>query len=117
MASFANCARRTFLSSVSPRTLLRSLASSKSSPFTLLSKRKLPLNVSRQYKICLYRLPLELGCVQSLMPLHSATASVLLNSMLSSKTGSWGWLSEGISLLMLICVFSFIFCAFWFHGL
>ncbi|KAK1306770.1 hypothetical protein QJS10_CPA10g00212 [Acorus calamus] len=89
MASFANCARRTFLSSVSPRTLLRSLASPKSSPFTRLSKRKLPLNVSR--------LPLELGSVQSLMPLHSATASVLLNPMLSSKTGSWGWLSEGIS--------------------
>ncbi|KAK1279345.1 hypothetical protein QJS04_geneDACA002860 [Acorus gramineus] len=31
------------------------------------------------------------------MPLHSVTASSLLNSMLSSKSGSWGWLSEGIS--------------------
>ncbi|KAK1313500.1 hypothetical protein QJS10_CPA06g01535 [Acorus calamus] len=89
MATFANCARRTILSSVSPPNLLRSLASPKASPFIRLSKRKLPLNISR--------LPVELGCVQSLMPLHSATASVLLNSMLSSKPGSWGWLSEGIS--------------------
>ncbi|XP_058088510.1 protein NUCLEAR FUSION DEFECTIVE 6, mitochondrial-like isoform X2 [Magnolia sinica] len=49
------------------------------------SRRKLPF---------LSRLPSELGCVQSLMPLHSVTASVLLTSKLSLKTGSWGWLSE-----------------------
>ncbi|CAL5408260.1 unnamed protein product [Camellia sinensis] len=41
------------------------------------------------------RLPVELGCGESLMPLHSATASSLLNSMLSSKVGQWGCLSEG----------------------
>ncbi|KAF5203134.1 hypothetical protein FRX31_007283 [Thalictrum thalictroides] len=40
------------------------------------------------------RLPVELGAAQSLMPLHSATASALLTSMLSSKVGCWGWLSE-----------------------
>ena len=37
-----------------------------------------------------------LGGVQGLMPLHSATASALLTSMLGLKPGSWGWLSEGI---------------------
>jgi hypothetical protein len=37
-----------------------------------------------------------LGGVQgSLMPMHSATASALLTSMLGLKPGSWGWLSEG----------------------
>ncbi|KAL7244308.1 hypothetical protein ACSBR1_016530 [Camellia fascicularis] len=41
------------------------------------------------------RLPVELGCGESLMPLHSATASSLLNSMLSSNVGQWGCLSEG----------------------
>ncbi|KAF9623019.1 hypothetical protein IFM89_036000 [Coptis chinensis] len=42
----------------------------------------------------LSRIPVELGGVQSLMPLHSVTASVLLTSMLSCKGGNWGWLSE-----------------------
>ncbi|KAF9610875.1 hypothetical protein IFM89_025337 [Coptis chinensis] len=35
------------------------------------------------------------GGVQSLMPLHNVTASVLLTSMFSCKGGNWGWLSEG----------------------
>ncbi|XP_042026614.1 protein NUCLEAR FUSION DEFECTIVE 6, mitochondrial-like [Salvia splendens] len=43
------------------------------------------------------RLPVELGCGESLMPLHSATASALLKSMLSSKVGRWGYLSEGFA--------------------
>lgn len=44
----------------------------------------------------LYRIPVELGCAQSLMPLHSVTASALLISKLSTKPGGWAWLSEGI---------------------
>ncbi|XP_078168571.1 protein NUCLEAR FUSION DEFECTIVE 6, mitochondrial-like [Carex rostrata] len=43
------------------------------------------------------RLPVELGCAQSLMPLHSATATALLTSMLSQKPGTWAWLSEGFA--------------------
>ncbi|KAF5954404.1 hypothetical protein HYC85_007260 [Camellia sinensis] len=41
------------------------------------------------------RLPVELGCGESLMPPHSATASSLLNYVLSSKVGQWGCLCEG----------------------
>ncbi|KAK4417760.1 hypothetical protein Salat_2188700 [Sesamum alatum] len=43
------------------------------------------------------RLPVELGCGESLMPLHSVTASALLKSMLSSKVGQWCSLSEGFA--------------------
>ncbi|KAL8233958.1 hypothetical protein R6Q59_020058 [Mikania micrantha] len=45
----------------------------------------------------LSRLPVELGSMQSLMPLHSVTASALLQSMLSSEIGQWGSLSEGFA--------------------
>ncbi|KAL2539064.1 hypothetical protein Adt_00042 [Abeliophyllum distichum] len=43
------------------------------------------------------RLPVELSCGESLMPLHSVTASALLKSMLSSKVGQWGCVSEGFA--------------------
>ncbi|KAL6960614.1 hypothetical protein U1Q18_038379 [Sarracenia purpurea var. burkii] len=43
------------------------------------------------------RIPVELGSGDSLIPLHSATASSLLKSMLSSKVGCWGCLSEGFA--------------------
>ncbi|XP_047332945.1 uncharacterized protein LOC124936486 [Impatiens glandulifera] len=43
------------------------------------------------------RLPVELCCYDSLMPLHSATASSLLISKLSSEVGQWGCLSEGFA--------------------
>ncbi|KNA24953.1 hypothetical protein SOVF_011050 [Spinacia oleracea] len=43
------------------------------------------------------RIPVELGGAQSLMPLHSATASALFNSLLSLHSQSWGCLSEGFA--------------------
>jgi hypothetical protein len=47
-----------------------------------------------RFGVC--RVPVAaLGGAQGLMPLHSATASALLTSMLGLKPGSWGWLSEG----------------------
>ncbi|KAL6845125.1 hypothetical protein ACP4OV_024620 [Aristida adscensionis] len=47
-------------------------------------------------RLAISRVPVAaLGGVQgSLMPMHSATASALLTSMLGLKPGSWGWLSE-----------------------
>nr|GMD53314.1 protein NUCLEAR FUSION DEFECTIVE 6, chloroplastic/mitochondrial-like [Ipomoea batatas]GMD56201.1 protein NUCLEAR FUSION DEFECTIVE 6, chloroplastic/mitochondrial-like [Ipomoea batatas] len=45
------------------------------------------------------RLPVELGCVESLMPLHSRIASSLLRSKLSSEVGNWGFLSEALKII------------------
>ncbi|KAL9246500.1 hypothetical protein vseg_020027 [Gypsophila vaccaria] len=42
-------------------------------------------------------LPVELRCVQSLLPLHSANASALFTSLLSLHAQSWGALSEGFA--------------------
>ncbi|XAR71177.1 hypothetical protein NMG60_11028323 [Bertholletia excelsa] len=64
------------------------LAPSNSSPASRLSRHRLFFSP---------RHPVELGCGDSLMPLHSATASVLLNSLLSSEVGQWGCLSEGFA--------------------
>ncbi|KAG8367077.1 hypothetical protein BUALT_Bualt16G0035100 [Buddleja alternifolia] len=48
----------------------------------------------------MFGLPVELRCGESLMPLHSVTASALLNSKLSSKIGHWTFLSEDTVQLM-----------------
>ncbi|XP_042504703.1 ATP-dependent DNA helicase PIF6-like [Macadamia integrifolia] len=54
------------------------------------------------------RLPMELGCSQSLMPLHNITASALFISILSLKSGNWGRLSEDFSFLPLRSSFGFV---------
>ncbi|CAN6482845.1 unnamed protein product [Victoria cruziana] len=91
MASAA-CVRRVVRSSLgssSCRVLngARSTGMSSSSPsvarFSLLRRQS---NISR--------LPRVLGPVSSLMPLHTATATALMTSMLSVKSRNWGWLSE-----------------------
>ncbi|XP_077242544.1 protein NUCLEAR FUSION DEFECTIVE 6, mitochondrial isoform X2 [Tasmannia lanceolata] len=89
----ATCARRTLLISSSSASLFRSFSSSR--PTALSSETPLFSRFSRHKLPSISRLPVELGCAQSLMPLHSVTASALLTSMLSLKVGNWGWLSEG----------------------
>ncbi|KAL3526426.1 hypothetical protein ACH5RR_011082 [Cinchona calisaya] len=100
----SNCARRliqrtssstkTFLSS-SPRSAasgpsnLSGLSANLPSPAPRLFRRHHLFSKSR--------LPVELGCGESLMPLHSVTASALLRSRLSSEVGEWGCLSEGFA--------------------
>ncbi|XP_076950491.1 uncharacterized protein LOC143623477 [Bidens hawaiensis] len=71
------------------QSTLNHLSPESSKTFAGLTARRNPSFLSR--------LPVELGSMQSLMPLHSATASALLKSMLSSEVGQWGTLSEGFA--------------------
>ncbi|KAI3462998.1 hypothetical protein Pfo_019661 [Paulownia fortunei] len=60
-------------------------------------ERTVPRLSTRHRPFFSSRLPVELGCGESLMPLHSVTASALLKSMLASKVGQWGFISEGFA--------------------
>ncbi|OMO91026.1 hypothetical protein COLO4_18682 [Corchorus olitorius] len=44
------------------------------------------------------RLPVELSCLMSMMPLHNAVASARLRSFLAIESQSWGLIPQGISM-------------------
>ncbi|CAO1945039.1 unnamed protein product [Urochloa humidicola] len=98
-AAAAGGARRALagLRSGSPSTLSVTLSRQAASRSPELAAASLP-RASRR-RLAISRVPVAaLGGVQgSLMPMHSATASALLTSMLGLKPGSWGWLSEGFA--------------------
>ncbi|KAL6616033.1 hypothetical protein ACP70R_038303 [Stipagrostis hirtigluma subsp. patula] len=97
MAAAAGGARRALgaLRSGSPSTLPRTFSRPAAAQSPELAAGALPRASRRRLPVS--RVPVAaLGGVQgSLMPMHSATASALLTSMLGLKPGSWGWLSEG----------------------
>ncbi|KQK09628.1 protein NUCLEAR FUSION DEFECTIVE 6, chloroplastic/mitochondrial [Brachypodium distachyon] len=98
MATAAGGARRALagLRSASPSTLSRAFPRTAMAQSPELAAPALP-RASRR-RLAISRVPVAaLGGVQGLMPLHSATASALLTSMLGLKPGSWGWLSEGFA--------------------
>ncbi|XP_043704886.1 protein NUCLEAR FUSION DEFECTIVE 6, mitochondrial-like [Telopea speciosissima] len=101
-----NLARRSLISSSASATRILSGCKSSSSSSSFVSgaskvggftPARPTSHVSRHKLSVFSRLPMELGCAQSLMPLHSVTASALFTSMLSLKGGNWGWLSEGFA--------------------
>ncbi|KAG4384232.1 hypothetical protein AAZX31_13G219100 [Glycine max] len=68
-----------------------------------------PFRLPKQTSISnrVFRLPVEASfCVESMLPYHSATASALLNSMLSVSRHSYGWTPEGIPSLFSLLPFS-----------
>ncbi|KAK1326594.1 hypothetical protein QJS10_CPA01g02030 [Acorus calamus] len=72
---------------------LRNAAARFSSKASSRSHFRLPNRIPSQPRI--FRSPVEMSCcVDSLMPLHSVTASVLMTSMLSVARPGRGWLSE-----------------------
>ena len=65
--------------------------------------------VCRHCNVENFRVPVELAAAQSLIPLHSATASALFTSLLSLHNTSWGCLSEGIRQTLLLLSYSGLF--------
>ncbi|XP_022750184.1 uncharacterized protein LOC111299325 [Durio zibethinus] len=65
-----------------------------------------PLNSSSQSQVSssvrrisgISRLPVELSCLISMMPLHSAVASARLRSFLAVESQGWGLIPQGISM-------------------
>ncbi|CAN1187490.1 hypothetical protein LINPERPRIM_LOCUS31884 [Linum perenne] len=105
----ANGARRLFQSySSSPASTFFSVSSSVgrgTSPFASKASKLSGLSPSKPSSASplsfrgptFSRLPVELGGALSLMPLHNATSSALLTSLLSLHSQSWGCLSEGFA--------------------
>ncbi|XP_018811578.1 protein NUCLEAR FUSION DEFECTIVE 6, mitochondrial-like isoform X1 [Juglans regia] len=57
-----------------------------------------PFRIPKQNPIAhrIFRSPVEMSCcVETLLPYHTATASALLNSMLSASLRSYCWTPEG----------------------
>ncbi|XWS26321.1 hypothetical protein CRYUN_Cryun26dG0022000 [Craigia yunnanensis] len=94
-------------------TILSRLSSArlKALPFKLKSKNSMlptisPLNSSSQSQVSssvkrisgISRLPVELSCLISMMPLHIVVASARLRSFLAVESESWGLIPQGISM-------------------
>ncbi|XP_078151768.1 protein NUCLEAR FUSION DEFECTIVE 6, mitochondrial-like isoform X1 [Carex rostrata] len=95
MASFA-AARSVFRSSSSLRSAATNVASharSSRAPSFYLPKRGGAIAQAPRF----LRSPLEMSsfCVESLLPMHSVTASAVMTSLLAVSRRGYGWLSEG----------------------
>ncbi|KAH0719929.1 hypothetical protein KY284_004959 [Solanum tuberosum] len=93
------------MATITARSLLRSATSSGRTAAVRLSGSSKPKVSSSPFRIPsqkplaarIFRLPVEMSCVsvETMFPYHTATASALLNSMLSATPRSYGWTLEG----------------------
>ncbi|AQL00416.1 protein NUCLEAR FUSION DEFECTIVE 6 chloroplastic/mitochondrial isoform X1 [Zea mays] len=95
MAAAASAAR-SFLRSSGSSSLRSAVAraASRAGPGPAPLPRRMPTSAPR----VLLRSPVEMSsvCLESLMPMHSATASALMTSLLAAPAcKGFGWLSEG----------------------
>ncbi|GFY91896.1 hypothetical protein Acr_08g0002920 [Actinidia rufa] len=95
------------MSAVAARTAFRSATSARSAAAKLAGGAKpkavpYPFRVPTQKPLSsrIFRSPVEMSCVSvdSMFPFHNATASALLNSMLSVAPRPYGWTREGFSM-------------------
>ncbi|CAN4117449.1 unnamed protein product [Withania somnifera] len=92
------------MATITARSLLRSVTASGRSATVKLtgcSKPKVspsPFRIPSQKHLTarIFRSPVEMSCirVETMFPYHTATASALLNSMLSATPRSYGWTLE-----------------------
>ncbi|KAI5556889.1 hypothetical protein POPTR_018G082800v4 [Populus trichocarpa] len=83
-----------FLFKLNKKSLSAELSSLKSS--SLPTPVSVPATTRRLSRSS--RLPLQLSCVESMLPLHSAVASAKLISSLSSESDSWALVPQGVSM-------------------
>ncbi|EPS64034.1 hypothetical protein M569_10748, partial [Genlisea aurea] len=90
----SNCARNLLRRVVSPTKTVNSRIQTSLSVLRSSEITGLAPSIPRRRSLFISRLAAELGCGASLMPLHSATAAALLNSLLSSEIGTWSFISQ-----------------------